>query len=268
MKLLTQSLSSNWGWSYASLILKRLMSMWLWSFSSTYSKGWVLLRDGAGWLRDVFYSFFFFFAISSFFFIMIMEALNWVFLILLCLIIYSRVGGGQRRLEKRDQTSLVCRWYPSFFTNLREKVNIRCILIYFEVVSSLTVNFDVTKMVSLQEDVPVHDLDGLLRSKLSVLPTKYLWIPFGADRKDLRVWDPIILKMEKGPFAWKRSSLSKCRILILVRDTGKISNLFFFVFPSLFKVTNRLEAIQYRFIWNNIENHREYHLVAWDTVKR
>ena len=74
------------------------------------------------------------------------------------------------------------------------------VLIFFEVIIGLKINVDKSEIV------PISDVGNLnvLCCKVGSLPMTYLGMPLGAHYKDSPIWNPIIEKMERRIFGWKR----------------------------------------------------------------
>ena len=82
------------------------------------------------------------------------------------------------------------------------------VLIFFEAITGLKVNFGKSEIVLVGE---VGNLDALARilcCKVGCLPMTYLGMP---------IWNPIIEKMEKKISGWKWSFLSKGSRLTLLK---------------------------------------------------
>ena len=122
---------------------------------------------------------------------------------------------------------------------------LRMVLIWFEVVSGLKVNWGKSELVAVGV---VHNMDllvAVLGYKQGSLPMKYLGLPLGEKFKDKSIWNPILEKMEKKLAGWKKLYLSKGGRVTLIKST--LSNLptyFLSLFPIPASVANRIAKLQ------------------------
>lgn len=68
----------------------------------------------------------------------------------------------------------------------------RQILIWFQVVSGLEINFRKCEITTVRVGNNIEELVQVLNCKVGVLPITYLGTPLGASSKDLAVWNPVI----------------------------------------------------------------------------
>ena len=123
--------------------------------------------------------------------------------------------------------------------------NLRAILVRFEEVSSLRINFGKSELVPIGV---VHNMDvlvGMLDCRQSSLPLRYLGLLLGAKFKELSIWNPILEKMERRLAGWKRLYLSKRGKVTLIKSTLSSLPTYFLSLLSLpGKVANRMEKLQ------------------------
>ena len=101
----------------------------------------------------------------------------------------------------------------------------------------------------------------------SSLPLKYLGLPLGAHFKTKSSWDGIVEKMECRLASWKWMYLFNGGRVTLIKST--ISNLpthFLSLFSTPATVANRIEKLQWDFLWGGLGEEFKYHLVSWSKV--
>ena len=151
--------------------------------------------------------------------------------------------------------------------DLEQILILRMILIWFEVVSGLKINLGKSELVPVGV---VHNIDlflVVLGCKQGSLPMKYLGLPLGAKFKHRIIWNPILEKMERRLAGWKCLYLSKGGRVTLSKST--LSNLptyFLSLFPILPSVANRIERLQWNFLWGSFGDDPNIRLVKWATV--
>jgi len=148
-------------------------------------------------------------------------------------------------------------------------LNLRCILIWFQVVSGLRVNLAKSVILLVGQVNNILLLAGLLGCKIDSFPSSYLGLPLGAKFKEKAIWDPIISRFEKRLSGWKSFFLSKGGRLTLIKSVlSSIPTYFLSVLPLTVSVANELEAIQRKFLWGSFGSDFKFHLVNWKVVKQ
>ena len=144
---------------------------------------------------------------------------------------------------------------------------LRMVLIWFEVVSGLKVNWGKSELVAVGV---VHNMDllvAVLGYKQGSLPMKYLGLPLGAKFKDKSIWNPILEKMEKKLAGWKKLYLSKGGRVTLIKSTlSNLSTYFLSLFPIPASVANCIARLQRDFLWGGLGDEPNFHLVDWSMV--
>ena len=141
------------------------------------------------------------------------------------------------------------------------------VLIWFEAVSGLKINLGKSELVPVRGVQNIELLLNVLSCKQDTLLKKYLGLPLGAKFKDKTIWNPILEKMERRLVGWKHLYLSKGGRVILIKST--LSNLptyFLSLFPIPAAVANRIEKLQWNFLWGGLGDKPKFHLVRWATV--
>ena len=116
----------------------------------------------------------------------------------------------------------------------------------------------------------VENVDALaciLCCKVGRLPMSYLGMPLGAHFKDASIWNPILERVEKKLSGRKRLYLSKGGRLTLLKSTlSSLPTYYLSLFTIPQHIADRLERIQWNFLWGNSNEVFRYPLVAWDKV--
>ena len=113
------------------------------------------------------------------------------------------------------------------------------VLIYFEAITSLKVNVGKSEIAPISDVGNLNALAHTLCCKVGTLPMRCLGMPLGANYKDASIWNPIIEKMEKRLFGWKRLYLLKGGRLTLLKST--LSSLHTYLL-SLFTIPRAVAA--------------------------
>ncbi|KAF5479666.1 hypothetical protein F2P56_000468, partial [Juglans regia] len=66
---------------------------------------------------------------------------------------------------------------------------VKALLLCFEAVSGLKVNYDKSELVPIGEVQDIRDLTGILGCKIASLPMTYLGLPLGIAPKSRMIWD-------------------------------------------------------------------------------
>nr|XP_029145792.1 uncharacterized protein LOC114924687 [Arachis hypogaea] len=140
--------------------------------------------------------------LSTFLFVLVGEVLNKM-LERLCkkgVLRMLEVGKGKvelSHLQFANDTILFC---PC---DLETISNYRRVLLGFELLSSLRINYDKIVLIGLNMvDGETQRACEVLRCKEGFLPIKYLGVPLGANPKRIHTWDPVIRKVEERLKGW------------------------------------------------------------------
>ena len=110
-------------------------------------------------------------------------------------------------------------------------------------------------------------LANILQCRVGRLPMKYLGMSLGTSFKSAAIWNPILEKMEKKLFGWKRLYLSKGGRLMLIKSTlSSLPTYFLSLFTIPKAMAARLESIQRNFLWGSSKGSFKYPLVASDKM--
>ena len=170
-----------------------------------------------------------------------------------------RNGSKVSHLQYADDTLVFC---PP---DMKSLMNIKAVLVLFQLSSGLQVNFHKSSIIGLNVDEPRIQLAAKsLLCKAGSLPFTYLGLPIGGRCSRIALWDPIIEKMRKKLSSWKGSLLSQGGRATLIK--ASLSNLplyYMSIFPIPLGVAEKIRKIQSQFFWNGSCEKRRMATVAW-----
>ena len=173
----------------------------------------------------------------------------------------NSVGVCISHLLFTDDTILFCD------ASREQLLSIRLVLSFFQAFTSLKVNVRKSEIVPVGEVSNLDALANILQCRVGSLPMKYLGMPLGTSFKTASIWNPILEKIEKKLFGWKRLYLFKGGRFMLLKSTlSSLPTYFLSLFTIPKAVATRLESIQRNFLWGSSEGSFKYPLVAWEKV--
>lgn len=96
------------------------------------------------------------------------------------------------------------------------------------------------------------------------LPTTYLGMPLGAKSKSKEIWNSVIEKCEKKLARWKGQYLSLGgRVTLINSVLDAMPTYMMSLFPIPAGVTNRLDRLRRKFLWQGNKDRKGYNLVKW-----
>lgn len=123
-------------------------------------------------------------------------------------------------------------------------LNLRCILLCYQVVLGFNINLTKPKMVRLDSRRDETRLASVSDCTTIELPIKYLELPLGSSYKDEKMWGPMIEKFERRLAGWKKNLLSKGIRLSLVKSMlADLPIYYISLMTILVKVAKKLESI-------------------------
>ncbi|KAJ1272904.1 hypothetical protein BS78_06G238600 [Paspalum vaginatum] len=157
---------------------------------------------------------------------------------------------------------------PFFKTNYDHLANLKCILIWFENLSGMKINFHKSEIVALNsEEHLVHEISHLLGCPLGSFAINYLGVPLHFDKLSREDLQPLVDKMLKRVAGWRGKLLSYGARLVLIKSclaSIPVYLLSFIKFPKwALKLLNTHMA---NCLWNDVEGNRKYHLANWESV--
>nr|XP_016438073.1 PREDICTED: uncharacterized protein LOC107764061 [Nicotiana tabacum] len=95
---------------------------------------------------------------------------------------------------------------------------LRIILVLFEGVSGLHINWRKSNIFPINEVNNMEQLTQILGGEVGSLPTVYLGMPLGARSKSKEIWNSVIEQCEKKLSRWKSQYLSLGGRLVLINS--------------------------------------------------
>jgi hypothetical protein len=146
--------------------------------------------------------------------------------------------------------------------------NLKGVLMLFEQVSGMRINFHKSEVIplNLKEEV-VHEIWHILACPVGALPFKYLGVPLHFDKLKREDLHPILDKLIKRCAGWRGRRLACSSRLVLIKSclaSILVYLLSFMKFPKW--AIKLLESQMAHCLWNDGENSHKYHLASWKHV--
>jgi hypothetical protein len=172
--------------------------------------------------------------------------------------------GGILSLQYADDTLL-------FLENSLEKaVNLKWLLVCFENLSGMKINYDKSDLLVLgMDDERANEFAKIFCCKRSEFPIKYLGVPLHFTKLKREDLQPVIDKIIKRIAGWKGRLLSYAGRLVLLKSclaSIPIYLLSVIKFPRW--AIDMINSHMGHFIWNNTEEKHKYHLANWQLVSQ
>lgn len=147
--------------------------------------------------------------------------------------------------------------------------NLKFLLLGFEDVSGLKINFEKSEMIPLNiSNSLASSLANQLGCKLTALPITYLGVPL--HWKTLRVsdWMPLVDKIENKLQTWKGSLLSLGgRVILLNSVLSSIPLYWLSIYKMPVTIKNIIDIIRKKILWAGCSStKKKYHLISWRFV--
>ncbi|XP_073351828.1 uncharacterized protein [Aegilops tauschii subsp. strangulata] len=173
------------------------------------------------------------------------------------------IPGGVSRLQYADDTLL-------FEPDLHNIAMVKGILLCFELMSRLKINFHKCEVVSIGMDAAESlRVANLLNCKLGKLPFTYLGLLIAEKKWLISDWEPLWNKMAGRVCPWRGRFTSSGARLILTNSS--LSSLPMFVmglFLLADGVHTKMDTPRARFFWEGAGPKHKYHMVKWQAVCR
>uniref|UniRef100_A0A1U7WLE7 Uncharacterized protein LOC104228609 n=1 Tax=Nicotiana sylvestris TaxID=4096 RepID=A0A1U7WLE7_NICSY len=127
---------------------------------------------------------------------------------------------------------------------------LRIILVLFEGVSGLHINWRKSNISPINEVNNMEQLTQIIGGEVRSLPTIYLGMPLGARSKSKEIWNSVIEKCEKKLSRWKSQYLSLGGRLVLINsvlDSLPTYMMSLFLIPA--GILQRLDKLRRSFLW-------------------
>jgi hypothetical protein len=172
--------------------------------------------------------------------------------------------GGIISLQYADDTLLFLE------NNLDKAVNLKWILVCFEQLSGMKINYDKSDLLVLgMDDERADDFDKIFCCKRSDFPIKYLGVPLHFSKLRREDLQPVIDKIVKRIAGWKGRLLSYAGRLTLLKSclaSIPIYLLSVIKFPRW--AIDLINTHMGHFLWNNTNEKHKYHLANWQLVSQ
>ena len=202
--------------------------------------------------------------LSPFLFNIAVEPLNLLFNKAVSLDLWSgievcRRGSKISHLQYADDTIVFC------VPKLHSLMNIKKVLILFELSSGLQVNFHKSSVLGLNVDSSWLNLaSSSLQCRIGSFPFIYLGLPIGGNTSRLLVWEPILDRMRKKLASWKGNLLSVGGRATLIKATLSSLPLYYMsIFPAPMGVIEKIIQIQRDFFWSGSMDKKRLAPAAW-----
>ncbi|CAJ2646720.1 unnamed protein product [Trifolium pratense] len=145
---------------------------------------------------------------------------------------------------------------------------LRAVLVLFESMSGLKVNFNKSMLVGV--NIPESWLDeaaSALCCKVGKIPFLYLGLQIGGDPRRLVFWEPVLSRIKNRLSGWKSRFLSFGGRLVLLKSvltSLPVYALSFFKAPS--GIISSIESLFIKFFWGGCEDSRKISWVSWKSI--
>ena len=207
--------------------------------------------------------------LSPFLFDLVVEILSLVFQKAISMNLWEGIDVGSKEglkishLQYADDTILFC---PPKIEYL---LNIKKVLILFQLASGLQVNFHKSSIMGIHvDDSWLNFAADCLLCKTGTIPFIYLGLPIGGSSSRLNLWDPIIARMEKKLALWKGRLLSLAGHLTLIKAALSSLPIYFMsIFPIPKGVIEKINKIQQAFLWCGSADKSPRALISWKIIE-
>lgn len=150
--------------------------------------------------------------------------------------------------------------------------SIKNILVSFQLLSGLRINFSKSKLYSLwkYKELLIQG-SSILKCVVGDWPFTYLEVSVGLFPKKKLFWDPLIRKVERKLTNWKCTNLNmEGRVVLIKAAIDSLPTYWLNIFHNFIGICKKLEAICRNFLWGKYKDQgsqvRKIHLLQWNKV--
>lgn len=133
--------------------------------------------------------------------------------------------------------------------NVEQIQNLKNILLAFELISGLKVNFKKSVVAAVGNALHTTECALLFGCPLTSFPMKYLGIPLGHKSKAVGIWDVILHKFQKKLSIWQRRYLSKGgRLMLIIHVLSSLPVYYLSLFQLPVSVEKQIKIMK-QFLW-------------------
>ncbi|XP_026436570.1 uncharacterized protein LOC113334557 [Papaver somniferum] len=152
-----------------------------------------------------------------------------------------------------------------FDADIEQVKNLRLILLSFEMLTGLKINFAKSQIFGVGFDGDLNLFSSLLGCYNVILPTTYLGLPLRDKCGGVAKWDKVVDKFIARLPGWQKSLLSRARKITLINSVLVCLPVYCMsLFEMPISVARNLEKIMRNFLWNDNKGRKKIHPVKWE----
>lgn len=205
--------------------------------------------------------------LSPFLFVLVGEVLNLLIKKATSMNLWNGISITQSdvsitHLQYADDTLIFCD------ARLESLINIKKMLIIFQLASGLQVNFHKSSLIGINTSKEwLHMAAKSLLCKIGNIPFTYLGLPIGGNSSSIQLWEPIIAKMTQRLATWKGKLLSIGGRTTLIKSSLSSLPLYYMsIYPVPNDVIQKITQLSRAFLWYGNSEKNKLSLVSWDKI--